>query len=367
MSVLVQASDLRRFVTEVFAACGLETASAAAAADVVCYADEHGFTTHGTNALFNIYAPRLRDGRISAHAKAEVDRDAGAIAVINGNGGLGLLAMTAATDLAAHKASTHGIGMVAVHGSSHFGSAGFYSQRLSEQGLIGFALTNCGAQGVAPPLGGTVRMLGTNPLSVAVSSGEHEPFVLDMSTTVVATGKIAAAKTRGAELPEGWLYDSDGQAVTDPQRYFDGTADVAWLGGPLTTGGAKGFGLGLLVEILCGPLAGAAFGPTRKVLNGEPLPDTDVGHVAIAIDPAGFRAPEAFAAGIDELLGTVRDCPPTRPGGKVAYPGAPEAARRARSLAHGVELPDAVAADVRALAADVGVAEPKALTTEVPA
>lgn len=368
MTVHIEAASLRGFVVEVFQACGLERDAAQTAADVVCYADEHGFTTHGTNALANIYAPRLRDGRIAPVTPSEVATDAGAVAVVDGNGGLGLLAMTAATDLAGRKAKTHGIGMVAVRGSNHFGSAGFYAQRLTQQGLIGMALTNCGPQGVAPPLGGALRMLGTNPLSAAVPSGEHPPFVLDMSTTAVATGKIQAAQLRGDEVPPGWLFSQDGSAVTDPSRYYDGTADVAWLGGPLATGGAKGFGLALLVDILCGPLAGAAFGPNRHALNEEASQaDSNVGHVAIAIDPAAFGAASDFSGGMNELLGTLRACPPAVDGRPVTYPGAPEAGHAARSLAEGVELPDAVAAKLRSLAAELSVTEPVGLTSAVPA
>jgi LDH2 family malate/lactate/ureidoglycolate dehydrogenase len=362
MTVRVPTAQLHEFVTAAFERCGLDADAALTAADAVCYADVHGFTTHGSNALAGIYVPRLRDGRISAHARPQVISDTGAVAVIDGRGGLGLLAMTAATDLAADKAVANGVGLVAVRGSTHFGSAGFYTHRLAERGLIGLAMTNCGAQGVAPPLGGRVRLLGTNPLSAAVPAAQRAPFVLDMSTTVVATGKLQAAKLAGQQVPAGWLYALDGTEVTDPDRYYRGTADVAWLGGQLATGGAKGFGLALLVDLLCGPLAGAAFGPHRRVLDGgEPIADTDIGHVALAINPTAFGSAEHFTAGVEELLGTVEACPPAVPGGRVTYPGAPEAQRAAESAIDGVALPTAVADRLRLLGADLGLELPTGL------
>jgi LDH2 family malate/lactate/ureidoglycolate dehydrogenase len=250
--------------------------------------------------------------------------------------------------------------VVLVRNSNHFGSAGYYSLRLARAGLVGLVMTNCGPQGVVPPLGGSVRLLGTNPLSAAVPTGEKAPFVLDMSATVVATGKLAAARAAGSPVPPGWLIGRDGSDVTDPGAYFDQTADVAWLGGRLATGGAKGYGLALLVDLLCGPLAGAAFGPRREALDGEPVEDTDVGHLALAIDPAAFGPVDTFRAAVDELLGTVEDCPPA--GERVVtYPGAPEARMAGEAVALGVALPPAVVAKLTDLGQSLGVPLPAEL------
>lgn len=360
MTTRVGLNQLREFVTEVFVRCGLDHTAALAAAKVVCYADEHGFTTHGCNALANIYAPRLRDGRIDADARPTVVTESTAGAVIDGNGGLGLLAMTAAADLAGRKAREHGVGLVLVRGSNHFGSAGYYSLRLAKAGLVGLVMTNCGPQGVVPPLGGTVRMLGTNPLSAAVPAGEHPPFVLDMSATVVATGRLAAARAAGQDVPAGWLIGRDGSDVTDPAAYYDGTADVAWLGGRLPTGGAKGYGLALLVDLLCGPLAGAAYGPRTEALGGEQAEDRDIGHLALAIDPGAFGPVEPFRAAVDEMLGTVQACPPAGERA-VTYPGAPEARLASQAVALGVALPAAVLARLTDLGSSLGVPLPAEL------
>ncbi|GAA4996462.1 hypothetical protein GCM10025734_28190 [Kitasatospora paranensis] len=172
-----------------------------------------------------------------------------------------------------------------------------------------------------------------------------------MSATTVATGKIRAAQREGRQVPEGWLTTPDGSPVTDPDAYFEGKADVTWLGGSAATGGAKGYGLAILVDLLCGPLAGASWGPTPDLLvNGDERPDTDIGHTVIAIDPAAFGAAESFGRGARELLDTVSACPPAVPGGRVTYPGAPEAVRAAESRSAGVALPGHVAAQLAAMA-----------------
>ncbi|MBT2510079.1 Ldh family oxidoreductase [Streptomyces sp. ISL-98] len=365
MTVTVPLTDLTEFVQQILLECGLDGDSARTAADVITYADANGFTTHGTNGLVNIYAPRLLDGRISASAEPRIVRETAATALLDGDRGLGLVTMDRAMDIAMDKARQTGIGMVAVRNSTHFGSAGYYTQRAAAAGLIGIAMTNCGAQGVAPPLGGTVRMLGTNPLSAAVPVTHGAPFVLDMSTTVVATGKIKAAHKEGRPVPEEWLVRHDGTPTTDPGAFMDEEADVAWLGGPAATGGAKGFGLALLVDLLCGPLSGASYGPRPGVLNGEPAGDDNVGHTAIVIDPAAFGSAPHIAAENRTLLDTVANSPVAAYANGVTYPGAPEAARYERSVLHGVELPDPVAEGLVRLAEQLSTEAPVELTERV--
>ncbi|MFE9424009.1 Ldh family oxidoreductase [Kitasatospora sp. NPDC006697] len=362
MTVRIPVQRLRSFATEALQCAGLTEQDAAAGAEVVVYADVHGFTTHGSNALAGIYVPRLRDGRINPGPQLRTVSDTASGAVLDGDRGLGLVSTVRATDLAIGKARQTGIALVAVRNSSHFGSAGYYAHRATEAGLIAIAMTNCGAQGVAPGLGGTTRMLGTNPLAAGAPAPGGAPFVLDMSATTVATGKIRAAQREGREVPVGWLTGLDGMPVTDPNAYFDGKADVTWLGGSAATGGAKGYGLAILVDLLCGPLAGASWGPTPDLLeNGEERPDTDIGHVVIAIDPAAFGAGSTFGAGARQLLDTLSADLPVDPARPVTYPGAPEARTAAASLADGVALPDHVARQLLSMAADLEIKAPTEL------
>ncbi|MEU0247429.1 Ldh family oxidoreductase [Streptomyces sp. NPDC006235] len=344
--------ELHTGCVSVLRACGLSEAAASAAADVVVYAETRGYPTHGLNALVRSYVPGLRSGRIDPAAKLEIVRRTGAVAAADGNRALGLVSAAEAMDLACGIAAESGVGFVTVRNSTHFGAAGAYAHRAARVGMIGLAMTNCGRQGVIPPLGGTVRMLGTNPLGAAVPGGERDPFVLDMSATVAATGKVNQARKRGERVPEGWLIRPDGTGTTDPAEYADGTADVLWLGGLRETGGAKGFGLGLLVDLLCGPLAGAGYGPRPAAFDG-PQEDDDIGHVLIAVSPEAFGHRADFERSVDELLGTVVACPPAAYADRVAYPGLPEAERAAGAEADGVP----VAADL--------VAELGEITTEL--
>jgi LDH2 family malate/lactate/ureidoglycolate dehydrogenase len=343
---------------------GLDEDGAAMAADVVCYADERGLATHGVNALVSMYVPWLRDGRVDAKAGLRTVGGEGVVTVLDGGNGLGPVVMTRAVDCAMDAARQHGAGIVAVRGSTHFGAAGFYTHRMARAGLIGIAMTNCGAQGVVPPLGGVKRLLGTNPLSAAVPAGTMPPFVLDMSTTAKAAGHIRAAWRDGRPVPEGWLIGKGGEDVTDPGAYYAGEADLAWLGGRLLTGGAKGYGLGLLVDLLCGPLTGASYGPHAGALDrAEPSVDHNVGHLAIAIAPAAFGDREAIERDVAVLLGTVCASPPVAGGDTVTYPGEPEARCAAEVAIGGVSLTATTVAAAVKLAIELDVPVPSALRT----
>lgn len=343
---------------------GLDGDSAAMAADAVCYADERGLATHGISALVSMYVPWLRDGRVDAKARLREVGGAGVVTVIDGGNGLGPVVMTRATDRAMDAARQHGAGIVAVRGSTHFGAAGFYTHRMARAGLIGIAMTNCGTQGVVPPLGGVRRLLGTNPLSAAVPAGTMPPFVLDMSTTAKAAGHIRAAWRDGRPVPEGWLTGKGGEDVTDPGAYYAGEADLAWLGGRLITGGAKGYGLGLLVDLLCGPLTGAGYGPHAGVLDqAEPSLDHNVGHLAIAIAPAAFGDRDAIERDAAILLGTVCASPPVAGGDPVTYPGEPEARHVADVAIGGIPLAAITVAAAVKLATELEIPVPSALRT----
>jgi LDH2 family malate/lactate/ureidoglycolate dehydrogenase len=179
----------------------------------------------------------------------------------------------------------------------------------------------------------------------------------------VATGRVKAALRDGEDVPPGWLVSrSDGSAVTSPAAYVEETADVQWLGGPLVTGGAKGFGLGLLVDLLCGPVAGAAFGPRREVLaGGPPADDTDIGHFVLALDMRAFGDREAIEARAGELLSTVAACPPAGYTTSVTYPGAPEATRARTADLEGVPLDKPVAAAFAELLDSLGIETPEVM------
>jgi LDH2 family malate/lactate/ureidoglycolate dehydrogenase len=353
---LILLAELKRFETDVLVACEVPAPDAAAAADALVYADARRLTTHGLALLVSTYAHRLRDGTIAAASTCCVAERAAATAILDGRDGLGPVVATRALDLALELASRAGVGAVGVRNSSHFGAAGYYAHRASERGFVAIAATNCGTQGVVPPLGGSTRLLGTNPLSVAAPARTVPPFVLDMSSTVAATGRIKAAARAGEPVPDGWLRKPGGGATTDPQEYVAGDAEVAWLGGELATGGAKGYGLAVAVDLLCGALTGSGFGPRAAALAdpAERADDRRVGHFFVAFDPAVWSA--GYADDADELLTSLVSSPACDGDAPVAYAGLPEDRRARRAEAEGVELPPAVLAAAEQLARELSVA-----------
>lgn len=327
MSIIhVNARPLRAWTEGVFRAVGVAPASAARTAEVLSYADLRGIDTHGVANLERVYVHKIEAGTIDVAARPVLVVRRGAVAVLDGRRGLGPPAAARAMHLAVRAATRFGVGATTLRGGSHFGAAGYYSRMAARTGMIGLAATNLGTQAIAPPPGGRRPLLGTNPISLAAPAGELPFFVLDMSTTVAAGGKVREAARRGARVPAGWLADAAGRSVTDPRAYLDGTAFLQFAGG------VKGYGLAVLVEVLAGVLAGAAAAP---VSAGED--DGNVGHFFLALDPVAFGR-DHFTRGMDRLLGSLLDCPPADPDHPVTYAGHREHQTRRARLVDGVPL-----------------------------
>jgi LDH2 family malate/lactate/ureidoglycolate dehydrogenase len=303
----------------------------------------------------------LRSGVVLGSAEPTCESDRGAAVLLDGQQSVGLSTGVLATDLACERARRHGVGLVAVRNSSHLGCLGYFSERAALRGMIGIASSNCGAQRIAPPPGGLAPMLGTNPISVGAPAGSLPPFVLDMSTTVVATSRIREAARRGEQVPRGWLVSKqDGALVTDPNEFMEGRADVAFLGGEEASGSFKGYGLALAVEVMCGLLGGAAVSPAKVSSDGSS--DRDIGHFFLCIDPAALRRKADYDAQAQAMFQALLDCP-AREGAKVRYPGLPEHERRLLSDAEGIALDRPIYDDLLDLARRIGAhSAPEALS-----
>ncbi|GAB3439338.1 Ldh family oxidoreductase [Actinophytocola sediminis] len=353
--------DLVDFTTAVFASHGLPGPRAAAAAAALCHGDLTGVRSHGLANLTRLYLPLFAESRVDPRAELAVTRDLGACVMVDANRALGLWAAGAAMDLAVDRASAYGIGLVSVRDLTHIGCAGHHAARAVERGMVGVVAANCGGQRIARPPGGRLAMLGTNPLSVAVPVTAGPPFVLDMSTTVVPTGRVREAARAGQDIPPGWLADDSGRPVTDPSAFDRGDAHLRWLGGSPETGVYKGFGLGVVVEVLAALLSGAAFGPSRDALLGDGGPtgrDDDIGLFLLAIAPDLLRPDGGFARDAAVLFGTLADCPSTEDNRPVSYPGWPEAERAEQYRRQGVPLAVELFDELCAVAADTGVPAP---------
>jgi LDH2 family malate/lactate/ureidoglycolate dehydrogenase len=357
--VRVPYADLLAFTTEVFADRGLAPARAREAARALCHGDLTGLRSHGLANLTRLYLPLFDEGRVDPRAEPRTLRDRGAALLLDARRALGLWAAGAAMDLAAERAAEYGIGVVAVRDATHLGCAGHHALRAVEHGMIGLVASNCGGQRIARPPGGAVAMLGTNPLSVAAPAGDHPPFVLDMSTTAAPTGRVRQAAREGRPLPEGLLCDDRGVSVTDPAAFDAGRAHLMWLGGE--AGQYKGFGLGLMVEVLSALVPGAGTGPSAEALSGDGGPsgrDDDIGFFVAAIAPGALReghVPDAAA-----MFGALLACPPTDASAPVRYPGWHEHQRTRECLDSGVPLDAALYAELAGVADRAGLVLPAA-------
>jgi LDH2 family malate/lactate/ureidoglycolate dehydrogenase len=291
-----QAADIERFLAAAFVALEVPENDAKAVARLMVRADLYGYDTHGTFRLRQ-YVNRLRDGGLNPRAAITTVTERDAVALVDGDNGFGHLAMSAATELAIKKAATAGIGWVGVRNGNHAGPAALYVNQAVENDMIGL----CGAVGSAnhvPPFGGSDLLLGTNPIAIAVPAGRLPPFVLDMATTVAASGKIRTLAQRGEPMPEGWMVDREGKPLTDPKRQSEGLM--------LPIGGPKGYGLAMALGLLAGSLNGAAFGKDVVDMTRDTGTPTNTGQFIAAISVAAFGDVEAFKTTVDGVFQTIR-------------------------------------------------------------
>jgi LDH2 family malate/lactate/ureidoglycolate dehydrogenase len=364
VGVRVAYDELTAFAAAAFASLGLPRSRAEAAAEALCYGDLTGLNSHGLVNLKRLYLPLLHSGRADPAAEPQIVSDTGAMVLLDARRALGLWVAGEAMELAIDRAGQHGIGLVCVRDATHFGCCGQHAARAARRQMIGLVASNCGRQRIARPPGGQRAMLGTNPLAFAAPAGTHPPYVLDMSTTVVPTGRIRAAARAGQRVPAGWLEDDEGRSVTDPGAYDNGTAHLLWLGGRPETGAYKGYGLALLVELLAGLVPGSGLGPAPEALAGDGRPsgrDDDIGFTALAIAPGKVRPVQEFLADADMMFGTLLDCPAADPSRPVRYPGWHEAMLASARRQDGVPLPPELFDELRELAARLEIAGPAPL------
>lgn len=352
--------ELLDFAAQVFRACGLPAGRAGTAAEALCYGDLTGPSSHGLANLDRVYLPMFDQKRVNPSAELEILADFGASVLVDARQALGLWAAGEAMDMAVARAEMFGIGMVSVRNATHFGCAGYHAARAVRHEMVGIVASNCGHQRIVRPPGGRVALLGTNPLSIAAPAGNHHPFVLDMATSVVPTGRIREAARAGRPVPEGWLEDDDGRPVTDPTAFDAGKANLAWLGGPVAA--YKGFGLGLMVEVLSAVISGAGSGPSPDAVDGDGLPsadDHDIGFFVAAIAPNLIRHADQVRQSSQQLFGTILACPTTMPGTPVTYPGWHEAERSQQRKQHGVPISAALLHDLQAISQRLSLSAPR--------
>ena len=289
MAEQVSSKRLVSFVTSTLTALDVPQQDAHTVAGMMVEADMLGYGTHGVFRLRQ-YVNRLRDGGCNPAPNISIVTESLATALIDGDNGLGHLALKAARDLAMTKAREAGMGWVGVRRGNHAGPAALYVRPQAQAGMAGLCAAVGSANHVAP-FGGTDLLLGTNPIAISFPTGDRTdrvgPFVLDMATTVAAVGKIKVLAQRGEPMPEGWMVGRDGRPLTDPARREDGFL--------LPIGGAKGYGLSLAIGLLAGVMNGAALGSDVVDFTKDTTSPTNTGQFVAAIDLSAFGDPDAIA------------------------------------------------------------------------
>jgi LDH2 family malate/lactate/ureidoglycolate dehydrogenase len=342
----VPAERLSGFVAAILAAEGLPEDDARTVAGLMVEADLLGGDGHGVFRLPR-YLDRLRAGGFNPRPNIRIDRERGAMAVVDGDNGFGHLVMKRCAGEAVARARSHGVGWVGAHHSNHAGAAGVYAMMPLAHGMIGLYVAVGNANHMAP-WGGIDLLLSTNPIAVAVPSAEgRTAILLDMATTVAAYGKVKVAAQRGETMPEGWMIDKEGHPLTDPSKAAGGSL--------LPIGGPKGYGLSLIFGLLAGTLNGAAMGREVIDFNADDASATNTGQFIVAIDVASFTDAVAFRRDVARI-GDEMKSSALRPGfDAIRLPGERALATREKRLAEGVPLPAPLRARLDALAAECGV------------
>ena len=295
---------LKDFTIRYFMAMNVPEIDARIAADVLISANLRGINSHGVIRLHSYYGDRLHKGLIDPTSPIKTLTENPSTLALDGGNGLGQVVAYRAMSRCIEKADETGLAVTTVRNSNHFGIAGYYAMMALPEDMIGISLTN--SQPLVAPTFGLSPLLGTNPIAVAVPAGEERPFVLDMATSIVPLGRISVHEKTGQPIPEGWAINKNGKITQNPSEMIRGGALLP-LGGPAVMRGYKGYGLSLLVDLLSGVLAGAAFG--KDVGRPSKEQHADVGHFFAAIKIENFRPADCFKADMDTYIQSLKASP----------------------------------------------------------
>ncbi len=340
-----QHDAVERLVAAIFTRAGCKDEEARTIARHLVEANLVGHDSHGVIRV-PAYIDWLRKGLVLANRSARIVFETDIVAVIDGEFGFGQVIGEQAMAVGIAKARRQGMAAVALRNAGHLGRIGDWAIMAADAGLISLHWVNTSGAGIlVAPFGGTDRRLSANPVAAGVPVAGGKPIIADLSTCVIAEGKIRVALNKGAEVPENAIIDGRGEPTRDPKRFY---ADP---GAILPIAAHKGYVLSVICEVLAGALTGGGCSnpgnPTaHRVLNGM---------FSILLDPATFTPVDGFAGEIRRLVEWVKASPPATPGGEILIPGEPEERTRAERAAHGLPLDDTTWSQLLGTAASVGI------------
>ncbi|MCW3073876.1 MAG: Ldh family oxidoreductase [Flaviaesturariibacter sp.] len=342
---------LVQFSKAVFSRIGCSQQDAQQATNVLLSADLRGIDSHGIARLGG-YVRLWEAKRVNATPQLKILHQTPSTATVDGDSGLGLVVAPKAMQMAIDKAKQVGTGWVSVQNSNHFGIAGYHAMMALEEEMIGICMTN--ASPLVAPTFSVERLLGTNPICVAIPAGKQPPFVADMATTTAANGKLEILQRKNEQAPSGWIQNREGESSTDPHELKSGGALLP-LGGDKEHGSHKGYALGSVVDIFSAILSGANYGPwvppfPAYVPMPTGMPGKGIGHFFGAMRIDAFRPAAEFKLHMDQWIERFRNAKTIEGFDRVLIPGDPERETEIKRRKDGIPLNNAVLDDIKTLA-----------------
>jgi len=338
-----KADELKRLCVSALQKVGVPQSEAEIVSDSLVKANLRGVDSHGIFFLPRLVT-KVLNGTIEPGAEIRVLNESPSTALIDGGHGFGQVVGVKAMNMAIEKAKVYGVGAISARNTNHFGMAAYYAMLALDYDMIGLVLCNAGP--CVAPWGGKNPVLGTNPLCFAIPSGKKRPIVLDMSTSAASRAKILLALENREKIPEGWAIDEEGRPTTDPS--------AALRGALLSLGGAKGYGLALVVDVLAGALADAACGTDVRAMTFLEE-ESNMGQFYMAISVNSFIPIAMFKEKVDKLIENVKASLPAPGLKEVLLPGEQEFSDEEKGLREGVHISDEIWRDVKALMYKLGV------------
>ncbi|MBT1696575.1 Ldh family oxidoreductase [Fulvivirgaceae bacterium PWU4] len=356
MDKVYSLASLQKFTKEVFNRMGCPADQAELATEVLLSADLRGIDSHGIARLSG-YLRLWEAKRINANPVIRVVHETPSTAVVDGDGGLGLVVAPKAMEIAIAKAKNAGTGWVAVKNSNHFGIAGYHAMKALQHDMIGMAMTN--ASPLVAPTFAVERLLGTNPIAVAIPAGKQPAFVADFATTTAANGKLEILQRKNLDAPVGWIQKKNGEPSTNAHELKDGGALIP-LGSDREHGSHKGYCLGAWVDIFSAVLSGANYGPWVPPFVSFLSPPADpvgdgIGHFFGALRVDAFRPANEFKDHMDNWIGRFRSAKTIDGEPRVLIPGDPEREMSEARTKNGIPLIDKVVEDLVGVASKYNV------------
>lgn len=348
--------QLYNFAFTVFTKIGCSAKHATTATTVLLNADVRGIDSHGIARLIG-YVRLWEAKRVNATPDIKIIHETPSTATVDGDAGLGLVVAPNAMQIAIEKAKQCGTGWVSVQNSNHFGIAGYHAMMALQEDMIGIAMTNASA--LVAPTFGLEKMLGTNPIAVAIPTKNEQPFVADFATTTAANGKLELLQRKNLDTPIGWVQDNAGNESTNAHALKHGGALLP-LGSDREHGSHKGYALGSIVDIFSAVLSGASYGPWAPpfpayVPMPQNMPGKGLGHFFGAMRIDAFRPADDFKQHMDNWITRFKNTKPIDANHPVLIPGQPEFEMEKERMANGIPLFESVVEELKELGQKFGI------------